>query len=481
MKRIFCIFAAAAIAALTGCGANGGAKGGANSGGERAGEITVSAYETMRFRDFLEEAAREFEERNPGTAIKVDTFSAMPEIRLDGNGNVIVDIQDDPQSRADYISRVNTGLMSGNGADLYAIDVLPLYKFVGNGSLENLEPYMAGDPGFKREDYRGNILEALRYKDGVWFLPLDYSFNYYAYDTTLVPPETARRFGPDKAWSAGELLALGETLYTGEYKIFSSSASALGQQLLNEQIARFVDLENKKANFLDGAFTGMFNSLRVYEESGYILPEASRAGGDSGGVMPQAVPTDRSFFKLNQSASLINQFTRGAGKRMIGRGASGAVTDDDEIAGIAALADGVVPFSYDKAFGLNARSENKALAWAFLKHLLAKESQLSSSSRSEGFSLPLHNEARAERAEMLLAGAFMIRGGEPLTGQARERLNLLQKTVETLSDKINGFTLRDSAIDDMIRAETRAFFSGSRAPDEAARILQNKADLYLNE
>jgi ABC-type glycerol-3-phosphate transport system substrate-binding protein len=485
MQR-FCIVLTA-VAALAGCGARIGGKGGEEAGkslsqeffsGKLTGEIRVSAYETLSFRDFLEDAAREFEEKNSGTTIKVETFSAMPEIRVGGDGMVLVDRKDDPQGRADYISRVNTSLMGGDGADVYAMDVLPLYRFVGNGSLENLEPYMEGDPGFSREDYRRNILDALRCQDGVWFLPLDYSFSYYTYDATLVPPEMARRFGPDKAWSAGELLALGETLYTGGHTIFSSTPSALGRQLLNEGIAGFADLKNKRAHFLDGGFTGMLSSLKVYEEKGYLLPEASRSGGTA--RIPGGAPAERGIFKINQSAALLSHFTRGMGRRMLSAGtAAGIITDDDGIAGIAALADGAAPFSYDKAFGISARSENKALAWAFLKHLLSQESQLSANS-SEGLSLPLHNGARAEKAEMLLPG-YIGRGGQPLNDQMRERLGLLQSAVETLSDQINSFVVRDSAIDDMIAAETGYFFSGARTPDEVARVLQNKAELYLNE
>ena len=90
-----------------------------------SGEITVSAYDSMAYRSFLEEAAKAFEALYAGTKVKVETFSAMPEVRTGGQGNMQVtrtEIQNDPQGRADYISRINTNLMSGTGADLYAID-----------------------------------------------------------------------------------------------------------------------------------------------------------------------------------------------------------------------------------------------------------------------------------------------------------------------------------------------------------------------
>ena len=179
--------------------------------GKIEGEITVSAYESWNYKNFLEDAARSFEAAYPGTSVKVEIFSAMPEVRTGGDGDnqmMMVQVQNDPQSRAYYISRVNTGLMSGGGADIFAMDILPLHKFVQNKVLENLDMYMEADPGFNRSDYRQNILSALNYKGGTWFLPLDYSFNYYAYDASLVPASTAAQFGPVSSWNTGELFRL---------------------------------------------------------------------------------------------------------------------------------------------------------------------------------------------------------------------------------------------------------------------------------
>jgi hypothetical protein len=56
-----------------------------------------------------------------------------------------------------------------------------------------------------------------------------------------------------------------------------------------------------------------------------------------------------------------------------------------------------------------------------------------------------------------------------------------REAVESLSDRIDSFTLRDSAVEDMISGETRYFLNGSRSAGETARVLQNKVDLYLNE
>jgi multiple sugar transport system substrate-binding protein len=492
MKSVVLISVVAAALISSGCGnkqeslsKQSSAQGPAQGAETIQGEIIISCYDSMNYRNFLEQAAQVFEEQNPGTKIKIETFSAMPDIKTAAQGNnqmTVLQNQDDPQGRADYISRVNTSLMSGAGADMYAMDILPLHKFVQNRTLENLGSYMETDPNFNKQDYRRNILKALTYHEGIWFLPLDYTFNYYAYDSNLVPADTAAQFGTNRAWNTASLLSLGENLYNGKNNLFNSTMSGMLEQVLAERIQNFADLEHKKANFLNSDFTGLLESLRGYAEKGYIPPDLT-GQKDPDQIMRQAAMTeqDRYFFKTNNNFSLISQFIRSAGMRMNIRntGSVAAITEDDEIAGVAADAEGRVPFKYNKALGINAESKNKALAWTFLKFLLSEEMQLSTVHSIDG--LPVHNKARAEKAELVFSGAFMGRAGRSMSDQARQGLEQYKDAVETMSDQINCFIVRDSVIDDMILAETRYFLNGSRNPEEVARAVQNKTDLYLNE
>ena len=496
MKRYFLVLSLfAAIVAVLFAGGSGG-KAPAQTGPDSAffnrkieGSITVSAYDSMLYKSYLEEAARAFEAKYPGTKVNVDTFSAMPEIRNMDQGNMratTVQGQDDSQGRADYISRVNTNLMSGTGADVYAIDVLPLYKFVESGTLENLAPYMSADSGFNKSDYRQNIFDAIQYQNGVWFFPVDYSFNYFAYDSTLVPAQAAVGFGADKAWSTESLLKLGTPLFNGDNKLFNTVDYARGpggmfNQLLGESIGTYINLDTRRPNFLDGKFTGLLSSVTGFAQQG-LIPKGVTGQQNGGSIMQRLsqAPTDRYYFKLNANPALIGQFNRGTGMmlRMMSTGSSPAIEDDDEIAGIQANADGSVPFKFNQGFGINSRSKNKEVAWAFLKFLLSKEMQMSTNLMSFGY--PLHNQARIEKAELSFSGA-QFNMASALNEQQRLALDKYRNAVEKLSDSINTFVIQDTSLNDMIAQEVQYYFGGSRTADEVARVLQNKADLYLSE
>jgi multiple sugar transport system substrate-binding protein len=186
----------------------------------------------------------------------------------------------------------------------------------------------------------------------------------------------------------------------------------------------------------------------------------------------------RSFFKLRGNFSLVSRFTRGTGRRIMVEG-GGGVGDDEEIAGIAADAGGRVPFGYGQGYGMNSASKNKALAWGFIKFLLGEEMQLSTGMTTASV-LPINNRARKQKAEMIFSGAFMGRE-VPLDAGLKAGLETYIAVTEALSDRINYFPVRDTTVNDMIKAEMSYFFNGSRTAAEVAAVLQNKVDLYLNE
>lgn len=503
-KAISIVISLILTLSLAACGATGGEtptaaeSGGASSEaaapendialtGDISGEITVSAYDAMKSKAFLEDAARLFEQKYPDTKVNVETFSAMPEIKTSEQGNqtmTAIQVQDDPQGRQDYINKVNTALMSGKGADILAMDVLPIYKYADSGQLEDLAAYMASDADFNRNDYRGNILDAVAYNGGTWFMPLDYTFDYYAYDSTLLTGDAAADFGADSAFTTEELIALAEAYYNGNDKLFNvydyaKARGGMWATLLEENYASFADVQTKTANFDDGSFAALLNAVKQYSAQGYIS-EGMTGKQEEGGMMlsgPGQGPTERTFFKSKNVFNLTSQFTRYLGMRMNLMRAGGvmAIEDDDEIAGIKANANGAVPFTSEQAYGINANSQNKETAWAFIKFLLSEEMQLNTN-LSSPTSLPLLNSAREKKAEAVMRSM----GGE-LDERLVDALKLYNEAVEQMSDKINAYVFEDTVINDMIAAEVQYFFDGTKTADEVAAVLQGKVDLYLNE
>lgn len=504
MKKLLAIILSAAIAlSLAACGGGGQSASGPPelaSDEPLTGEITVSAFESIFAQNFLLEAAALFEERHPGTKVNIETFSAMPEMRTariegggQGRGQIsLVQIEDDPQARTDYINRISASLMGGGGPDILAMDVLPIRHFARSGFLEDLSAYMEADSDFNRDDFRTNIFDAAQFDGGLWFVPLDYSFDIHVFDSTLIPAAQAAAFGPSNAFSLAGLMEIGEGLYDGsaplfnqpEFIAFGGPAGRRGgmfRSLLRDDFERFVDLENRTAHFNDGRFAELLTSIRENAERG-LFPAAIGGAPDIEEIMQirQEQPTERVFFKTNPSMMLRMDFMCGLleGRMMIG-GEMGAITDDDQIAGIAADNAGNVPFNFTQGYAINSNSQNKRLAWEFIKFLLSEEMQTSAASPMVG--TPIRLSAVQAQAEMFFSGGLL--GGQPgqMTPELEAAMHSYLEAHRQMADQINTFPFRDTVIDDMITTEVALFFDGTKSAEEVATSLQSRVGLYLSE
>lgn len=457
--------------------------------GEIGGEITVQSYDAMMYKSLLEEAAKLFEEKYPGTKVNVETFSAMPEMKTmeTDEGTAITMAQDnDPQSQQDYLSKINTQLMSGKGADILAMDVLPVHRYAKGGQLEDLGGYMEADADFNRGDYRGNIFDAVRLGGGTYFLPLNYSFDYYAYDSTLYSEEQAKALTGKGAYTFGELIELSKPAFDEKNsgaaeptRMFSAYSNAeIIERLLTETYGEFVDEEAGTANFNDGKFASLLESVKGYSDAGYL--EVADLSAEPEDLMAQFEESsdERFFFKPKGDFSLLQHFNKDSGLSFSMSGYGGGTEEDDEIAGSCADSSGNVPFKYDQAFGINANSPNKRTAWEFIKFLLSEDMQLSSNLML-GF--PVNNNARERKAELMMSGEFFGAESTEMTEAQKVSLAAYKEAVESLSDKINTYNGTDASIMAMIHAELEYYTDGSKSAEEVAAALQSKVDLYLNE
>jgi len=395
-----------------------------------SGKLTISAFDTMTYKSGLEAAAQAFNEKYPDIEIVVDTFTAMPEIQrqesADGRSvSMAMRMEDNPQERSDYANKVNTALMSGEGADILAVDVIPVAKYVESGLLVDLSPYMERDPGFDRSQYRVNILDAVTWKGGTWFIPMDYMYNYFSYDTSLITDGSAD-FNENSAYTIEQLMDYAIPLFDGETMLLNVPAYTKGlggsawSRILREHWSEFVDISGKRANFNDGKFAELLKKVKEYGENGYI-PESVQGRFDREDTMSRMMqaPTDRYYFKPKSNMQLLTYYMSAMGGGInIGYavGSAGAIEEDDEIAGISSNADGTVPFTYSMAYAINSNSKNKQAAWEFIKFMMSGEMQASGySGMLRG--LPLHNETRASQIDIMMASAAAgIRGNAPLGG-----------------------------------------------------------------
>ena len=458
---------------------------------EITGEITVYCYDPVRDKQLLEEAAKAFEEEYPGTKVNVEAFAAMPEVKTqEENGKTmkLMTQGDDSQSKNDYINKVNTELMSGKGADVLTLDVLPFYKYAENEQLENLQAYMDQDPDFNRDDYRSNIFDAISDEKGQYILPIGYSFNYFAYDSSLFDDNAQAALLAVEQLSFEQIIELGKESFSTVNASASEPITMFGytdgmrqmpsmfSELFSESYSNFVNIKDKKANFTDGMFVDLLNTIKEYGEVGYL----KRSVGGNSPMTPEMFEKNRQekyFFKKKDSMSLLNEFNKNSNIRIM----SGNTGDDsnDKVCGIQTNDKRETPFSFTQAYGINTNSTNKQTAWAFIKFLTSEKVQESTSLMG----LPININAFLEKTKLSITGALYSpdNAGKELDESGKAIFDSYVASIERYTSLLNTFLMKDATIDNIVNTEVRNYFEGTKSAEEVAEILQNKVSLYLNE
>jgi multiple sugar transport system substrate-binding protein len=254
---------------------------------EITGEITVSCYnsadfQTSRKAAFLDEAAKAFEFKFPGTKVNIEPFGKMPQtVTRELNGqNVTMYDAPDPNAENDYKYKTAAALMAGRGADVYLMDVLPVHRYYEGGFFDNLREYMTYDPEFDPSKYRENLFDALTNEHGMFIMPIDYSFSFFAYNADLFTEAEIKTISALGAASYETLAEMAKEAFDrqnsgGHIYMFKGIADkGMFYSLFYQNYTVFIDNKNKKANFTDGRFTDMLNTVREYADAGYIKSSA---------------------------------------------------------------------------------------------------------------------------------------------------------------------------------------------------------------
>lgn len=508
MKKLVALFLTSAIALSTAaCGNQKETLSETSSvdlSGEIGGEITVSCFDSALYKNYLEEAAKAFEAKYPGTKVNVEAFSPMPEMRTttteDGkNVSVMTKTKEDDSSSSDYINKINTELMSGGGADILAMDVLPYYKYAENGQLEDLKQYMEEDQNFNASNYRQNIMEGVQYKGRQYIFPMSYSFQYLSYDTTLLNEEAKEKIAQKDAFTYEELTEIafnsfqkekGEGNTSKMYNIFDTEKMFL--TFLKEYYKEIINIEERTANFTDGIFTQILETAKAYGENGYVTESMGSLenGGNKNTQANKMVERmdagqeelPRYFYQAIDQTMLVQEFNDlKSGKIVFAMNSMLGNTEDNEIAGLLSNHQGEITFDLGLGFGLNTNSQNKKTAWEFIKFLASEEMQTSMNLMGR----PINNKAVEEKAKLEITGQLFKpeenAGIEELTEEQEQTYQEYLAVLNKFADQLNTFLIQDSMINEMIYTEIRHFFDGTKTAEEVAQTLQNQVELYLNE
>ena len=444
-----------------------------------SGTLTVSTFDSMITGPFLEQAAELFMYAHPDTTVYVSSFSTPPAIQTGPDGMMMMRTSNDVGAeRRDYVSMINTELMSGRGPDVLAMDVLPFHAYATGGHLVDLRAFMEADPNFHLHHYRENIFHAVADATGQFMFPIDYDFRYLAFDSDLFSPQQLGYLDIQGTFSFDDMLDIASMnpLTNPDAHVFGMGVTQMFSEMFVQDFDYFVNTQAGTAHFDTGRFEALIDQLNELEAAGDLPPSIARMhgqgghGGHGGGqpdmAQMMAMQNEQRFaFSPRSSVLLLSELERMhgvAGQQFMVMGMGNR--DNDVIGGLITDSYGNVAFDVHLGFGINANAdlETQRLAWEFIRFL--SNEAMTATTLMRGF--PTHIEAFETRAAFSADASILD--------------DYLAK-VSYFTSQLNQFNNTDSLILDTVRAEMTAFFDGQQSVEQTINTLQSRITLMLNE
>ncbi len=377
------------------------------------------------------------------------------------------------------VTKLKTEILSGRMPDILDLSGMPARQLAARGLLLDQGALLDADAALHREDYLPNVLRAMTEGEVLFAIPASFSVQ------TAVG---ARRVvGDTPGWTYTELMAALRAMPEG-CTVFSESTdrAQVLQLMLGLDMDRFVDWSRGEVHFDSPEFLELLNFTRDFpEEFDWANYEYSEESSDeyriSHGLQMLAACELYSFENLLYYQQLF-----------------GGGDDAFTLIGYPCIEGNGAVMTAFQSFGIAKDCKNTAAAWEFLRGFLTEDYQ------SEGMitGFPVHRAVLEKKAHTVTEpqyfrnsdGSFaldengekqMIPIGSTWDGtNYHEIYACSERQVQSVMDVLmNTGCIMDAndAIYDIVTEQAKAFYARQKSAEEVARLIQSKANIYVNE
>lgn len=399
---------------------------------EMKGEITISC---LFAEEFLNTAAEQFMKLYPDVKVTVNSYK-------ESSGESAVE---------DYRTYLNTKIMTGKAEDILFTGFLPVTKYSEMGVFEDLSGYIQKTPELNDENYFMNVLQAAKEDGGeIYIVPYMARFDTLAFSAELMSEHGGSESNMQGiCFGAAMDLAkqlVDETDKSNAFLIQLNEVS-YAHYLIKDSIGRFIDASSKKVNLDAPEYIGLLESVKALSEKGYFGSDIDFYNVDYFFAAECDYDVQAAYYSMDTK--------NGANHCM-------PLTD----------AEGRTLMKSNSCAAINSASENKDLAWEFIRYLLSDQVQMSPS---------FHGPAVSRKGLEAVAARYYAFYKEGNDGAGFGSEAEYKAILESWMKQINGCDTMDSSITDLIDEENSKYFSGRQTAEDTARRLKRQLEQYFNE
>lgn len=431
-KKLLCgLCLAGSIGMMTGCGKE-----------DSAGEKTILTIGTIRDIPEVQKQVEQFNAAHDDIQLEVKVY------------------EKDSVSGMSAEDVAKMEIAAGKGTDILVYDHGYAQSNVSGGIMQDLNIYMDQDETFHKEDYFTNILEAYRIEDKQYVVPVSFRISTYAGKEKLV--------GEGENWTVEELSesfdSLGENavLFPGDLKTVVFAYLGTGS------LDNYVNWGTGECSF-DGEsfiqlleFSNRFPDTFVYDEDLSLQKEFRE---DRALIFPVTVSDV-------YETALVERLFEEEPVNYIGYPGvegNGSIIENGSL-----------------VMGITTNCKQPEMAWEFMKTFLEEDYQ----DKSREY-LPIHRGALEtwlkeaqekeykENGEEKIKDEMLFDGEESLwiTAITEEDAGQILDLIENAST----LSTWDEELRNIVYEEAVMYFEGDRTAQETAKIIQNRAKVYVGE
>ena len=364
--------------------------------------------------------------------------------------------------RQEFLDRIMMETVAGRGPDLFFSQLINMSDMVQNGYLQSLEGVLEDE-----DAYWQAALDSGRIQGKLYGIPYDCS--------SLILTTYSKSFAGDRqSWTLPELM---EAVRSSDAEVlqndFSGLAIVLFYGLRDNDNKTFIDWENGKSHLTEEPFLDLLGFAREYADNGQHTWENDAVAVKEGKMIAVNPTIGGGLYNFDYLSRLENTFSGEPAHLGYPRSEGNGIYVDPRL------------------FCLNAQSDKREGAEVFLRYLLSEETQRRLVEFSVDDFPPVVGEAGVEMPKLAVRLSALERsielglekGPDSLVsnywhdGLTEEQAQWLRFLIENARPGI--FYVKE--IEDIIYEELEPYFQGQRTAEEAAKILDNRVQLYLDE
>ncbi len=432
--------------------------------------LTRVPAETVKEKQILTVAQLDSEPDYSFTAAMLHFNRSHDDVRLEYTDYSQYNTEDDHTLG---LTKFNTEAMAGKLPDIIPTGEIAYRQFAAKGLLEDLYPWIDGDPDLAREDFFPNLLKALEVNGGLYQMVPGFSVETLSGAAVVV--------GETPGWTYDEFY---EALKKMPEDCTPLEPTTTRDQVLSALLCvnldSLVDWGTGTVCFESDGFRQMLEFVARFPDEG-MLENEEVTGDNSQDLIRQGRQMLAQTYLYGLDSILWNDVNFGGKSTYIGWPTT------DGVGSIMRIGSG---------FAMSRNCSNKEAAWEFFRGMLTERSQ------KEVYVIPSNRHAFEKQLKEYMTpiyqkddnGNYVLdENGEKIqesrggwtddTGDhyvytlTQEQADEILEVIDTCTKVAN----YDTSIYDIVYAEAQAYFAGQKSLDDVVRMIQSKVNLFVNE